>query len=282
MKFSRILPTGIAAAVLLCATACGSGTPTATPNTNRSTSAASGIHQKNTPPSHTGAGSHGLPTGETLTGGNPVAPAPVPALQHKQYQTPIPVSVLHVTYAYPVPKVPSLPSEVRMSLPTDLASKLTAYYFPLGSRSFYIVAPNGMKGKADVGQDGSYKLALKNPEGTELYLSSSGACQGCAADAAAMYFTSARKDAVDYGGPSGPYFQDLPVKMVTVNSQLITLAYAEQNKKQLAGFAYYLSITTTHGQGTFLSEKYVASGQDVQNLAPWIFQNTLLQQKIPF
>ncbi|KLU60975.1 hypothetical protein CEB3_c25450 [Peptococcaceae bacterium CEB3] len=284
MKSPRILPTAVIAAVLLLGvSACGRGAPNPTPNTGHSTPGASssGTHQKKTTASDSGSGSHGLSAGETLTGGNPVAPAPVPTIEHQKYQTAIPVSILHPTYSSTAPKVPSLPSEVKMSLPPSLASKLTAYYFPLGHiRSFYIVAPNGMKGKADVGQDGSYKVSLKNQDGAELYLSSAGACQGCAVDSAAMYFTSARKDAVDYGGPPGPYFQDLPVKMVTVNSQLITFAYEEQNNKQLAGFAYYLPIT--QGLAAFLSEKYAASGQDVQNLAPWIFQNTFSQQKIPF
>lgn len=277
MKFTKNLFIGIMGAFLLFGVnACGQ----VSPNINNSRPSISRMSQKNTITSDTDK--HGLKKGVTLMGGNPVAPAAVPEIEQKQYQTLIPVSVIHPNYAFPAPLVPSLPSEVKMSVPTVLSQKLTAYYFPLsGNSSFYIVGPNGMKGNAQVGQDGSYQVSLENKDGSQLDLSSTGACQGCAVDAASMYFPSVRKDAINYGGYHGPFFEDLPVKIVTLNSQIKTWGYSEKNNKQLAGFAYYLPVTA-QGQGAFLSEVYVGSSTNIRNLAPWIFQNTFLQHKIDF
>ncbi len=218
---------------------------------------------------------HGLKQGVTLAGGNPVAPSFVPGIPNKQVNAGLTVRLIHPNYAYPAPKIPKLPHFVRLSAPSSVASQLAAYYFPLGSGSFYIVAPKGMTSIAQVGMDGSFDVSLKE-KGEEVDLSSTGACQGCAVDAASLYFPSARKEAMNYGGYNGPYMEDLPVKLINWNSEIKLWGYTEKNHQHLAGFAYYKPLSR-QVNGAFMSEVFVGTSQQVNNLAPWIFQNTMVQ-----
>ena len=219
---------------------------------------------------------HGLKKGETLMGGNPVAPSFVPRIPKKRMNAWLSVKPIHPSYAYPAPNISKLPTRVRRSIPPSLASKLTAYYFPLGGGALlYIVAPNEMSSVAQVGEDGSYDVTLKG-HGMEVDLFSTGGCQGCAVDAASILFPSARKQAVNYGGYQGPYMEDLPVNVVNWNSNVKLWGYKEANHRNLAGFALYRPLSS-QTMGGYWSEVMVGSAQQVKQFAPWMFQNTLLQ-----
>lgn len=226
-----------------------------------------------------GTKQHGLKQGVTLMGGNPVASSFIPILPNKRANAWLTVRLIHPNYVYPSPEIPKLPHFVQLSAPSSVASQLAAYYFPLGRGSFYIVAPKGMTSVAQVGMDGSFDVSLRG-HGEEVDLSSSGACQGCVIDSASLYFPSARKEAMNYGGYDGPYMEDLPVKLINWNSEIKLWGYTEKNNQHLAGFAYYKPLSQQIN-GVFMSEVFVGASQRVKNLAPWIFQNTMVQLSLP-
>lgn len=259
-----------------------------TKGTTSSSAAATGIQQ-----SASGAGSTNGPSGGatasstapvynknvTLLGGNPIAPATVPTLPTQVDQTPVGVAVIHATYGSPAPKLQTLPRTVQMSVPTALANQFTAYYLPLGTGSFYILAPSGLTTNAEVGADGSYRVSLTGLQG-EVDLSSSGACQGCVPSAAAMYFPSARAVAKQDGGGAGIHFENFPVRTKFVNPNLLLWGYEEKQQRFAAGFAAY--ELGPNQPTSFVAAVFVGSTQQVKKVAPWVLQNLLLQQKVKY
>ncbi len=294
-KFTKCTIVGVMLSIVGIITGCGTAnnnTPARQTSANTTNSVTnSAANQESNQRTNVSAGNvansvvsqtnHGLKQGESLIGGNPVAAAPIPFLPKSRYRSSIPTSIIHVEYGVTAPKSPTLPATVQMSLPKSLSHDLTAYYLPLyGGTGFYVVGLNGMKATGQVGADGSYSISLENSTNTEIDLSSTGLCQGCAVDVASLYFPSARKDTKDYGGYNGTFIEDLPVTIETLNSNVKIWSCIEKGHRQLFGFAHYTPIT--NGQGTFMNEVFVGSSKEVQEIAPWVLQNTLIQHHMQF
>lgn len=235
---------------------------------------------------HTSGGASGgqkVPSLVQMLGGNPVAPAAVPVLPVQPDEVvsqtiEVPVFVVRAKYAYSAPKVLVHPSVLPVRLPEwpDMYGNLAEYYLPIGKASFYILAQRGMTATAEVGQDGSYNVTLKGTK-MEVDVSSAGACDMCAVDAAGSFFPEARSYVKSIEGAwRGVSMEKLPVTQLRWNAKTDLFAYEERGNRTLAGFAYY-APASKQSSSAFISEVITGNSRQVNALSPWLFHATLKQ-----
>ena len=93
----------------------------------------------------------------------PIKPIALPQFsKSNQVSALLPVVRVPGSYAVVVKPLAS-PKQVWADVPQNLAKDLTAYFVQMNqTTSFYLIGLRGMKGKAELGADGTFDVYLKN------------------------------------------------------------------------------------------------------------------------
>lgn len=201
--------------------------------------------------------------GQSLVRHYPVVKALTAPNGYPDTMVTLPVVVVPMTHAVTGGPKPRIPKTVSLALAHPRAPGMVAYAVWLGQGPdvAYFVGPAGL-GPYDghVGADGSWGVKLTSGR-TTITLSSVGGCLGCAAEAAAPYFESARRAAASDGRSTGPTLKSTGVATNALDAYDRVFAYRSEGGITVASGVRYAPgpPAQTPPGGAFFQETIVTA-----------------------
>ena len=197
----------------------------------------------------------------------PVKPISLPSLSKSKHVGTI-LSVVRVPGSYAVVVKPlASPKQVWADVPPNLANVLTAYFVQMNqTTSFYLIGHRGMKGKAELGGDGSFDVYLKNHTASIELDSTSGPIL-TAWSMAAPFFSSARKSLKQSGFGLSKPIQHMIIHYSNPDTALFS--FEDQHDQKVAGYDFYQPNWYASAFGGSAQMIYRANNADWK-YAPWV------------
>lgn len=168
----------------------------------------------------------------------------------------------------PIPPAP--PKQVLARVPANVASQLAAYYITLDTdETMYLVAPRGLKGKMEIGADGSAGMSLHGSH-MEIDLDHAGASPFDIWAIASPFYASARKDlAQQLPGDDAAPLQHATIQY-TNQRRLVKFAYTDTNQQYVAGYTLYIpSQQQPTGAFSWAARLVMVTDKAAQPLGRW-------------
>lgn len=201
----------------------------------------------------------------------PVAPAPLPSKANANVESVLPTVVVPFTAGVDIPNPPAPPKQVLAPVPASVASKLAAYYIVLDTdETMYLVAPQGLKGKMEIGADGSAGLNLHGQH-MEIDLDHAGASPFDIWGIASPFYASVRKKLAQ----QLPGSHTVALRRATIqysnDRQLVKFAFTDTKQQYVTGYTLYVpNQQRPTGAFSWAARLMVVTDKTAQPLARWI------------
>lgn len=212
----------------------------------------------------------------------PKEPIELPAEPNKYTGKLSDIPTVAVKFSTPVtlPKPVTPPSEVLAPVPASVAKRVAAYLFPVNQWDWvYLIAPRGLHGTAELGDDGSDCIVLQNQHAL-VELDTPGGSPLMASGLAAQFFPAAGE--YQNSEDSGSHYNrnDL-LHPATVHykyqHRLSAFAFRSREGKSVYGYSFYTPSMKSAYIGAFGQSAlfvYASDGTD-SSLAKWVMESGL-------